>query len=146
MDPGYILSAWVGRVSVAALPAALDRDLSQCGWPPKGSFLLASGLAAQPCLFSDSYCMCGCECVYECVCICVCLCISVGVGGLGSFDFLFLIVFVVLISVVFNLCEALCATLCMKSAKQIKIDRLIDPGVIQMSFCTAEWKINTTNF
>ena len=49
-----LLSAQVGMVSVAALPAALDRDLSQCGWPPKGSFLRASGLAAQPCLFSDS--------------------------------------------------------------------------------------------
>ena len=49
-----LLSARVGVVSVAVLPAALDRDLSQCGWPPTGSFLRASGLAAQPCLFSDN--------------------------------------------------------------------------------------------
>ena len=30
-----LLSARVGVVSVAVLPAALDRDLSQCGWPSK---------------------------------------------------------------------------------------------------------------
>ena len=49
-----LLSAPVGVVSVAALTAALDRDLSQCDWPPKGSFLHASGLSAQPDLLSDS--------------------------------------------------------------------------------------------
>ena len=30
-----LLSARVWVVSVAVLPAALDRDLSQCGWAPK---------------------------------------------------------------------------------------------------------------
>ena len=56
----------------------LDQDLSQCGWPPKGSFLHPIGLTARPCVFSDSYsmgeCVCVCvrmcECVYECVCLC----------------------------------------------------------------------------
>ena len=73
-----LLSARVGVVSVAVLPAALDQDLSQCGWPPKGSFLHATGLAARPCLFSDSYCMGECEYVclraYVCVCLCQSLC------------------------------------------------------------------------
>ena len=38
-----LLSAWIGVVPVAVLPVALDRDRSQCGWPPKGSFLHATG-------------------------------------------------------------------------------------------------------
>ena len=49
-----LLSARVGVVSVVARPAALDWDLSQCGWPPKVVFFLTSGLSAQPLLFSDS--------------------------------------------------------------------------------------------
>ena len=38
--------------------------------------------------------------------LCMSLCISVGVGGLGSFDFICCF----LISIVFNLCKALCTT------------------------------------
>ena len=55
--------------------------------------------------------------------LCMSLCISGGVGVLGSFNFLLLILLTVfLISVVvFNLCEALCATFFMISA--IQIDR-----------------------
>ena len=127
-----LLSARVGVVPVAALPAALDRDLSQCGRPPK---LVSSSpqvsLPSHVSLVTAHVCVCGsvCLCVYVWVCIWVCmylcmsLCISGGVGVLGSFNFLLLILLTVfLISVVvFNLCEALCATFFMISA--IQIDR-----------------------
>ncbi|XP_030257363.1 extracellular calcium-sensing receptor-like [Sparus aurata] len=33
-----LLSTRVGVIPVAALPAPLDRDLSQCGWPPKEAY------------------------------------------------------------------------------------------------------------
>ena len=85
-----LLSAWVGVVSVAALPAAYDRDLSV--WlVPKGSFFLASGLSAWPCLLvAASVCVVW-------VCVRMCGSVYMSVGGLGSFDFLYLIVFVVFV-------------------------------------------------
>ena len=76
-----LLSARVVVVSVAALPAALDRDLSQCGWPlTVASSSPQVSLPGHVSVVAASVCGCECvsayvwECVYECVCICVGLC------------------------------------------------------------------------
>lgn len=54
-------------ISVGALPAVRYRDLSQWGWPPKGSFFLVSGLGSRPGLLSDGLCARGIECLGLCV-------------------------------------------------------------------------------
>ena len=56
-----LLSAWVGVVSMVALPAASDRDLSQCGWPPKVAS--SSPQVLVPGHVSLVTALCVCECV-----------------------------------------------------------------------------------
>ena len=95
----------LGVVSVAVFPAALDYDLSQCGWSPKvaSSSPQALVLGHVSLVTASVYvdvsawvyvCMCVTVGVCIWVCMCISLCISVRVGGLGSSDFLFLIFFV----------------------------------------------------
>ena len=68
---------------MAALPAALDRDFFQCGWPPpKGSFLPASGLTSQPCLLVTAS-----VCVGVSVSLYVFVYVSVHVCGGGRVGF-----------------------------------------------------------
>ena len=68
-----LLSAWVGVVSVAALPAALDHDLSQCGWPLKvASSSPHVSVPGHVSLVTASVCV-G---VSVWVCVCVCLCVG----------------------------------------------------------------------
>ncbi len=106
---------------MAALLGVLDRDPSQCGWPPK----VASSSPRVPGRVSvviASVRMYGCECVglYVCVsayvcadvCECVCTCESMwGWEGLGLLVFscfsfpVFHYCFVFI-----SICEALCAT------------------------------------
>ena len=82
-----LLSVQVGVVSVAALPVVMD-----CG---------------------QCVCVYLCVSVYVSVCVYVShVCIYVGVGGSGFF----LIFFSCFSLLFFILCEALCATQCMKSA------------------------------
>ena len=94
-----LLSARVGGGLCGGTPCGLGPRSLSLWLAPKGSFLHASGLAAQPCLFPDS-CVCVwvcgsvCVCVYECVCICVCLCACLW-GWEGSCNFLLLILFAV---------------------------------------------------
>ena len=82
---------------------------------PKGSFLHASGLAAQPCLFRDS-CVCVWVCGSACVCVSVCMnvyafvYVSVHVCGRVLVIFFSWFYLLFLFSVVFNLCKGLCTT------------------------------------
>ena len=71
------LSARVGVVSLAALPAALDRDLSQCGWHPNvASSSPHVSVPGHVSLVTASVCVR----VSVCVCVCVRACMRVCVG------------------------------------------------------------------
>ena len=83
-----LLPAQAGVVSVAMLPAAFDRDLSQCGWPPK----VASSMQ-QVLLPNHVSLVTATVCVVVSVCISVYVSVHVCGGGLGSFNFLLLILF-----------------------------------------------------
>ena len=69
-----LLSAWVGVISVAALPAALDRDLCQCGW-----HLKVASSVPQVSLPSHISSVTASVCLGVSVWVCVAVCVSVSV-------------------------------------------------------------------
>ena len=67
-----LLSDQFRVVSVAVLPVALDRDLFQCGWPPKvASSVPQVSLPSHVSLVTASLCLgvSGWVCVSVCVCV-----------------------------------------------------------------------------